>query len=105
MELKGVGPKTADILLAFRGNRPVMPVDTNIFRVAERLGLVEGRNYERTKAALEAVIPEEKMGEMHFTLIKLGREVCKPRRPLCPICPVRKLCCYRGRTKEIKSAL
>ena len=100
MSLKGVGPKTADILLAFRGNRPVMPVDTNIFRVSGRIGLAAGRQYERTRAALEEVIPEKKLGEMHFTLIQLGREICKPRRPLCPLCPIARLCAYSDKTEE-----
>jgi len=100
MGLKGVGPKTADILLAFRGNRPVMPVDTNIFRVSGRIGLVEGRNYERTRAALEKVIPEKKLGEIHFALIQLGRDICKPRRPLCTICPIASLCAYPNKTQE-----
>lgn len=100
MGLEGVGPKTADILLAFRGGCPVMPVDTNIFRVAERLGLVRGRVYERTRAALEELIPEDKMGEMHFALLRLGREVCKPRRPLCPVCPVNTLCDYPEKTRD-----
>jgi endonuclease-3 len=99
MGLKGVGPKTADILLAFRGNRPVMPVDTNIFRVAARIGLAAGRNYERTRAALEAVIPPSKLGEMHFHFIRLGRDLCKPRRPLCPLCPLTDLCAYPHKTQ------
>jgi endonuclease-3 len=100
LQLKGIGPKTADILLAFRGKRPVMPVDTNIFRVAKRIGLVKGRNYERTRAALEELIPEHQRGEMHFTLIRHGREICKPRRPLCPICPINTLCGYPEKTQE-----
>lgn len=100
MDLKGVGPKTADILLAFKGNRPIMPVDTNIFRVSGRIGLVEGRNYERTRAVLEEVIPEKKLGEMHFALIKLGQDICKPRRPLCPLCPITSLCTYPNKTQE-----
>ena len=99
MDLKGVGPKTADILLAFRGNRPIMPVDTNIFRVSGRIGLVEGRNYERTRAALEEVIPEKKLGEMHFALIQLGQNICKPRRPLCQLCPITSLCTYPDKTQ------
>lgn len=98
MGLEGVGPKTADILLAFRGDRPVMPVDTNIFRVAERIGLAAGRNYERTRAALEAVISPTKLKEMHFHLLRLGRDLCKPRRPLCPRCPITDLCAYPHKT-------
>ncbi len=94
MEIEGVGPKTADVLLSFVGGFNVMPVDTNIFRVAERLGLAKGRNYERTRGALERLISPEKLLPMHFRLIRLGREICKPRNPRCPDCPVNHFCEY-----------
>lgn len=94
MSLNGVGPKTADILLAFSGNRPIMPVDTNIFRVANRIGLVDGRDYEETRSALEHCIPPEKLRSMHLILIRLGREICKPKKPLCNDCPIYGLCDY-----------
>lgn len=94
MEIEGVGPKTADVLLSFVGGFPVMPVDTNIFRVADRMCFAKGRNYERTRGALERLIPAEKLLTMHFHLIRLGREICKPRKPLCLTCPVNSLCEY-----------
>jgi endonuclease-3 len=94
LSLEGVGPKTADILLAFRGNRSVMPIDTNIFRVAERIGLVKGRNYEKTRFALEELIPKQEMSMLHLILIRHGREICKPRKPLCLKCPIKNLCNY-----------
>jgi len=94
MSIKGIGPKTADVLLSFVGDFPVMPVDTNIFRVADRMGFAEGRNYERTRRALERLISPEKLMDVHFYLIRLGREICKPRKPLCPTCPVNTLCDY-----------
>jgi endonuclease-3 len=90
--IKGIGPKTADVFLLQKGRRAVMPVDTNIFRVSERLGLVKGRNYEDTRAILEDLIQEDDVYQMHFLLIRLGREICKPRKPLCYICPINKLC-------------
>jgi endonuclease III len=92
MSIKGVGPKTADVVLLFAGNRDVMPVDTNIFRVADRVGLAKGRNYERTRHALEELIPRGKVKVMHVLLMRFGREICKPRRPLCAICPINDLC-------------
>ncbi len=94
MEMEGVGPKTADVLLCFVGGFPVMPVDTNIFRVVNRLCFAKGRNYERTRRTLERLIPPEKLLEMHFHLLRLGREICKPRNPLCQTCPVNRLCEY-----------
>jgi endonuclease-3 len=94
MDIKGVGPKTADILLCFVGGYAVMPIDTNIFRVADRLGFANGRNYERTRLALERLIPAPKLHRMHLLLIMLGREFCKPRRPFCSRCPATHLCDY-----------
>jgi len=94
MDIKGIGPKTADVFLSFVGGYPVMPVDTNIFRVVDRLGFAKGRNYERTRGALESLIPPEKLRDAHLYLISLGREMCKSRKPLCPTCPVNTLCDY-----------
>ncbi|MDQ1279805.1 MAG: endonuclease [Thermoproteota archaeon] len=94
MSIKGIGPKTADVVLSFAGKKSVIPVDTNIFRVTNRIGLVEGRNYERTRRALEECIPLEKTQEMHLLLIQLGREICKPRNPKCSACPINSFCDY-----------
>jgi len=104
MSIKGVGPKTADVVLLFAGNRDVMPVDTNIFRVVDRVGLVKGRNYERTRNALEQLTPGGKVKVMHVLLIKLGREICRPRRPLCNICPINDLCEHGSRLLGKKQA-
>jgi endonuclease-3 len=94
LSLDGVGPKTADILLNFLGGRAVMPIDTNIFRVINRLNFVKGRNYEKTRLTLETLIPSEKLKEMHFLLIQFGRKICKPRNPTCSTCPLNSLCDY-----------
>ena len=94
LEIPGVGPKTADILLAFVTHQPTMPVDTNIFRVALRIGIVNGRNYQRTQRALEELIPNNKMQTMHLLLIQHGRAICKPRTPLCQQCPIDEFCEY-----------
>ena len=94
MSIAGIGPKTADVVLLFAGNRNVMPVDTNIFRVVDRIGFAKGRNYERTRLALERVIPPDKLQWMHILLIRLGREICKPQRPQCRACPINDLCDY-----------
>jgi endonuclease-3 len=103
MSIKGIGPKTADVLLSFVGRFYVMPVDTNIFRVTERLSFAKGRNYEQTRTVLERYIPPKKLKDMHFHLIRLGREICKARKPLCSICLLNTLCPFGERhlaTKE-----
>ena len=94
MSMEGVGPKTADVVLLFAGNKEIMPVDTNIFRVVDRISFAKGRNYERTRGVLEALIPGEKLMMMHLLLIRLGREICRPARPRCPECPINPFCEY-----------
>ncbi len=95
MDIEGIGPKTADVVLAFAGERETLPIDTNIFRVANRLGIVEGRDYERTKAALERVVPPEERIETHILLIILGKDFCRAKNPKCDICPISDLCAKR----------
>ncbi len=91
--LPGVGPKTAGIVLCFAMGRPVLPVDTHVFRVAWRLGLIEQRIGEsRAHDALQAQILPEQTFRFHIALITHGRQVCKARTPLCPLCPLTDLC-------------
>lgn len=91
--LPGVGPKTAACVLLFSMRRPAFPVDTHVHRVAKRLGLVpEKASAEATQRLLEPRIPPELRYEMHMQLIRHGREICKPRMPLCTQCALLDLC-------------
>lgn len=91
--LPGVGPKTADILLAFVARHAVIPVDTHVARVAKRLGIAPANaSYEKIRLSLEALIPPRKRLPLHLSLIAFGREICKAPRPRCPICPANQLC-------------
>jgi len=93
MTLPGVGPKTADILLAFVAKNPVIPVDTHIARVTKRLGIVGSKaDYEEIRTSLEALIPPRDRVRVHLSIIAFGRAVCRAPRPRCPICPVNKTC-------------
>ena len=93
MALPGVGPKTADILMAFVAEHPVIPVDTHIARVTKRLGIAPmNANYETIRTNLEALIPPEKRVRLHLSLIEFGRAICKAPTPRCPVCPVNKWC-------------
>ncbi|MCL1926329.1 MAG: endonuclease III [Syntrophorhabdaceae bacterium] len=89
----GVGVKTANILLLFSFGFPAFPVDTHVFRVVKRLGLVPP-SASPAKAALllEPHIPEGAHVSTHLNIIQLGREICRPRNPLCPSCPLLKVC-------------
>ncbi len=91
--LPGVGPKTAGIVLCFAMGRPVLPVDTHVFRVAWRLGLIEKRIGEaKAHDALQAQILPEQTFRFHVALITHGRHVCKAITPLCSLCPLTDLC-------------
>ncbi len=96
----GVGPKTAAIVLQFSLGRPAFPVDTHIYRVTGRIGLRPLRmSVEQAHVHLEKLFKPETYYAAHLNLIRLGREVCHPRKPDCPHCPVRRLCEYEPKTK------
>jgi len=98
-KFKGVGPKTAAIVLCFSLNRPAFPVDTHVYRVTGRIGLrPENISVEKTHPYLEDVFPPETYYAAHLNIIRLGREVCAARKPNCPVCPVRELCDYEPKT-------
>lgn len=95
MNLKGVGPKTAAIVLLFSMGIPAFPVDTHIYRVTGRIGLrPQNLTVEQTHAYLEERIPEETFYDLHLNLIRLGREVCGARKWDCSRCPVEDLCSF-----------
>ena len=99
-KFKGVGPKTAAIVLCFSLNRPAFPVDTHVYRVTGRIGLrPEKLSVEQAHPYLEDVFPPETYYAAHLNIIRLGREVCNARKPKCPECPVRELCDYEPKTE------
>lgn len=93
MQLQGVGPKTADVLLLFSASQPTIPVDTHVKRVSKRLGLapVNG-DYEAVRNSLQLLYKPKDYLEIHILLILLGRKYCKARNPLCKPCPINPLC-------------
>jgi endonuclease-3 len=98
-KFKGVGPKTAAIVLCFSLNRPAFPVDTHIYRVTGRIGLrPEKMTVEQAHPYLESLLPPETYYAAHLNLIRLGRDICHARKPDCPNCPIRKLCEYKLKT-------
>ena len=90
---KGVGPKTAAIVLLCSLGKPAFPVDTHIYRVTGRLGLRPPKmSVEQAHAFLEEVFPPETYYAAHLNLIRLGREICTARKAQCARCPLRDLC-------------
>ncbi len=92
VKLPGVGRKTANVVLAFAFNIPALPVDTHVFRVSNRLGLVDASTVEETERQLMHVIPKKDWQEAHHWLIFHGRRVCKAQRPMCEVCTLHDLC-------------
>ena len=92
-QFKGVGPKTAAIVLLFSLDKPAFPVDTHIYRVSGRIGLrPENMNAERAHDHLAGLFPPETYYAAHLNIIRLGREICQARRLNCAVCPVNNLC-------------
>jgi len=93
--LPGVGPKTAACVALFELGRDVVPVDTHVHRVMNRLGFVgEHRSAEGTFDALNAAAPKGVALSLHVNLIRLGRSICRPRSADCPECPLRRMCAF-----------
>ncbi|MHB8577026.1 MAG: endonuclease III domain-containing protein [Dehalococcoidia bacterium] len=93
LSLPGVGPKTAACVLMFAYGRPALPVDTHVYRVAMRLGLIPPKmSADRAHAHLEAMIPPREIYPFHIGLIKHGRYVCIAQRPRCDACILSDIC-------------
>ncbi len=93
MQFRGVGPKTADVVLLFSAKQPTIPVDTHINRIAKRLGFAPMRgDYECVRNQLQTLFDPSDYLAVHVLLIAHGRKDCKARHPLCAECPVNKLC-------------
>ena len=91
--LPGVGRKTANVVAAVLWNAPVMPVDTHVFRVANRIGLTTNSpSPEATEAVLEQHFPPELMPKAHHWLLLHGRYVCTARNPHCTSCGLSHCC-------------
>lgn len=93
MQLPGVGPKTADVVLLFCAEKPTIPVDTHVNRVSKKLGLAPANgDYETIRKSLQSLYNPEDYLAVHLLLISLGRKYCRARKPLCKQCPVNSLC-------------
>jgi endonuclease-3 len=93
LQFKGVGPKTAAIVLQFSLGKPAFPVDTHIYRVTGRTGIrPEKMNADQAHFYLEQLLPEEAYYPAHLNIIRLGREICQARKPKCSQCPLKDCC-------------
>ncbi len=94
VKLPGVGRKTANVVLAVGCGVPAIPVDTHVFRVANRIGIVEEKDVLKTELALMEQLPKDSWIDMHHALIWHGRRVCKARKPECDTCSIADICRY-----------
>ncbi len=93
ISLKGVGRKTANVIVSILFDKAEMPVDTHVIRVSKRLGLVDAKDSVlRTELNLKKHIPGYLLRQCHHWLVLHGRYVCKARVPLCGKCEVREIC-------------
>jgi len=101
--LPGVGQKTANVIASIVYDKPVIAVDTHVFRVSHRLGLSAGKTPAAVEKDLEKNIPAEDRAKSHHWLILHGRYTCTARNPKCSSCPITKWCKdYQDREKRKK---
>jgi endonuclease-3 len=98
-QFRGIGPKTVACTLLFACGKEVFPLDTHIFRVLRRVGLVpEKCSDARAHEMLNRIVPAGKFYSLHVNLVRHGRKICRPREPLCERCPIVEYCDY-GQTR------
>ena len=96
LSMKGIGPKTANIVLAFAFGQDVLPIDTHCHRIPNRLGWVKTKIPEQTEKELEKVLPKKFWNEFNGMFVQLGKEICQPISPWCSKCPISNYCPRRG---------
>jgi endonuclease-3 len=92
LSIKHIGPKTANIVLAFSFNKQVIPVDTHVHRIPNRIGWIKTKNPEKTEKELEKILPKEYWSEINGVLVLFGKRICLPVSPFCSKCPINRYC-------------
>jgi endonuclease-3 len=94
-EFRGVGPKTVACTLLFACGQDIFPLDTHIFRILRRVGLIPSKcSDEFAHRVMNRIVPAGKFYSFHVNLIRHGRKLCRPREPLCGRCPIVEYCDY-----------
>lgn len=95
LEFRGIGPKTVACTLLFALHKEIFPLDTHIFRILKRMGILpEKIADEKAHKLLDQLVPKGKFYSLHVNLIRLGKQICRPREPLCEECPLIEYCDY-----------
>jgi endonuclease III len=104
--IPGVGPKTAACVLMFNLDQPVLPLDTHVFRTAQRLGLIGPKvNVNQAHVLFARVTPADWVYPLHVNLITHGRLICHAQRPKCSECSLYKECAYVGSVNAQETAI
>lgn len=92
---RGIGPKTVACTLLFASHKEVFPIDTHIFRILKRMGILPVKiSDKKAHKNLDEIVPKGKFYSLHVNLIRLGKMICKPKEPLCETCPIVEYCDY-----------
>lgn len=94
-QFRGIGPKTIACTLLFACRKDVFPLDTHIFRILRRVGLIPQKCTDaRAHQIMDSIVPRGKFYSLHVNLVRHGRTLCRPREPLCERCPIIEYCDY-----------
>jgi endonuclease-3 len=92
MSIKGIGPKPANIVLAFAFGKKVLPIDTHCHRIPNRLGWVKTKTPEKTEIELNKILPKKYWANFNSIFVQFGKTICQPISPKCSICLISKYC-------------
>jgi endonuclease-3 len=97
MKLPGVGRKTANVVLAVAFSRDAIGVDVHLHRISNRLGIVKTKRPEQTEMKLKKIFPKRLWKKVNISFVSYGQTICRPIKPLCGICKLRRICSYYSR--------
>ena len=92
ISIKHIGPKTANIVLAFAFGKDVLPIDVHCHRIPNRLGWIKTKNPEQTEKELMEILPKKYWKDFNSAFVQFGRSICLPVSPKCSVCPISKFC-------------
>ena len=92
VKFKGVGRKTANLVLAKGFNKPAICVDVHVHRISNRLGWVKTKTPDETEMALRKLLPKKHWLDINTILVTFGQNLCKPQKPNCKNCPISEFC-------------
>ena len=92
VKFKGVGRKTANLVMAKGFDKPAICVDVHVHRISNRLGWIKTKTPDETEMELRKLLPEKYWLDINTILVTFGQNICKPQRPYCDKCPIKKYC-------------